>query len=133
MSYINESLSEGEEVLAVFHIHWLAYLWPVLMTLLTAGLLLPFALYQYLQLKYTEQGPTNKRVILKQGIVSRRTEEMKLRSVETVEIDQGIFGRIFDYGIIKISGRGISDVIFQNVDGPMKVKKAIESVSNPLD
>lgn len=133
MSYIDESLSEGEEVLAVFHIHWLAYLGPVFLTLLTAGLLLPFALYQYLQLKYTEQGLTNKRVVLKQGIISRRTEEMKLRSVETVEIDQGVLGRIFDYGTIRISGRGISDVIFQNVDGPMKVKKAIESVSNPLD
>ena len=34
---------------------------------------------------------------------------------------------------VKISGRGISDVIFQSVEGAMKVKKVIESVSHPLD
>jgi uncharacterized membrane protein YdbT with pleckstrin-like domain len=90
-----------------------------------------FALYEYLKLKHLEQGVTNKRVILKRGIISRKTEEMKLQSIETVEIDQSIGGRMFGYGTVKITGRGISDVIFKGIDDPMSVKRQIESVSNP--
>lgn len=133
MSYINQSLSDGEEIVALFRVHWMAYAWPAIITLGTAGLLIPIAILEYLRLKYLEQGLTNKRVILKRGIVSRKTDEMKIKSIETVEIDQGIFGRILGFGTIKVTGRGISDVVFKNIDDPMSVKKTIESVSNPAD
>jgi uncharacterized membrane protein YdbT with pleckstrin-like domain len=75
-----------------------------------------------------EQGVTNKRVILKKGIISRKTEEMKLKSIETFEINQGILGRIFGFATIKITGRGISDLMFKGIDDPMSVKK-IESIN----
>jgi len=71
-------------------------------------------------------------VILKRGIISRKSEEMKLTSIETVEIDQGVFGRIFGFGTVKITGRGISDIAFKGIDDPMSVKRQIESVSNPV-
>lgn len=134
MTYIEESLSTGEKVEALFPLHWFArmpmILWIVL-AIPTVGITLIFALYEYLKLKHLEQGVTNKRVILKRGIISRKTEEMKLQSIETVEIDQGIGGRMFGYGTVKITGRGISDVIFKGIDDPMSVKRQIESVSNP--
>jgi uncharacterized membrane protein YdbT with pleckstrin-like domain len=98
----------------------------------TLGLTWLIALYEFLRLKFLEQGVTNKRVILKRGIISRKTEEMKLTSIETVEIDQGIFGRIFGFGTVKITGRGISDIVFKGMDDPMSVKRQIESVSNPV-
>jgi uncharacterized membrane protein YdbT with pleckstrin-like domain len=72
-------------------------------------------------------------VILKKGIIGRKSEEMKLKSIETVEIDQGILGRIFGFGTVKVTGRGISDVRFKRIDDPMSVKRRIESVSNPAD
>tara|TARA_R110001592_G_scaffold1778_4_gene10575 strand:- start:10508 stop:10918 length:411 start_codon:yes stop_codon:yes gene_type:complete len=135
MTYIEESLSSGEKIEALFPLHWFArmpmYIWLVL-AIPTIGITLILALYEYLKLKHLEQGVTNKRVILKRGIISRKTEEMKLQSIETVEIDQGIGGRMFGYGTIKITGRGISDVIFKGIDDPMSVKRQIESVSNPV-
>lgn len=135
MTYIEESLSAGEKVEALFPLHWFArvpmYLWFVL-AIPTLGLTLILALYEYLKLKHLEQGVTNKRVIFKRGIISRNTEEMKLQSIETVEIEQGIGGRLFGYGTVKITGRGLSDVTFKGIDDPMQVKRDIESVSNPL-
>jgi uncharacterized membrane protein YdbT with pleckstrin-like domain len=135
MTYIEESLSAGEKVEALFPLHWFArvpmYIWFVL-AIPTVGITLIFAFYEYFRLKHLEQGVTNKRVILKRGIISRNTEEMKLQSIETVEINQGIWGRIFDFGTVKITGRGISDVSFKNIDDPMLVKRQIESVSNPV-
>lgn len=134
-TYIEESLSTGEKVEALFPLHWFARLPMILWIVLaipTLGITLLLALYEYLKLKHMEQGVTNKRVILKRGIISRKTDEMKLQSIETVEIDQGIGGRMFGYGTVKVTGRGISDVIFKAIDDPMTVKRQIESVSNPV-
>ena len=98
------------------------------------NLLAPFvALYVCLQLKYQERGVTNKRVVLKKGIIGRKTEEMKLKSIETVEIEQGVFGRLLGFGTVKITGRGVSDFLFKGVDDPMAVKRTIESISQPID
>ena len=135
MSYINESLSNGEKVEALFKLHWFArapmVLW-IILGIPTLGLTLFIALYEFLRLKYTEQGVTNKCVIFKTGIISRKTSEMTLKSIETVEIDQGILGRLFGFGNIKVTGRGISDVVFKGLADPMLAKRQIESVSNPV-
>jgi uncharacterized membrane protein YdbT with pleckstrin-like domain len=136
MSYIEQSLSTGEQVEGLVKLHWFAWvpmvIW-IILGFLTMGLTWVIALYEFLRLKFLEQGVTNKRVILKTGILSRKTEEMKLKSIETVEINQGLLGRIFGFGTIKITGRGISSLIFKGIDDPMSVKRQIESISNPLD
>ena len=151
MSYILESLSDNEEVQDLFKPHWFIWLPSlccVLVGLVAAGLLgyflngavaiiafgvfTLFGIAQGLSIVSLEQGVTNKRIIRKTGIVGRQSEEMKLSSVETVEIDQGVLGRVFNYGTVRVTGKGISSVIFYKIDNPMAVKKAIESVSNPL-
>jgi uncharacterized membrane protein YdbT with pleckstrin-like domain len=136
MSYIEDSLSEGERIEGLFSLHWFAWvpmaLW-IILGVVTFGLTWLVAIYEFLRLKFLEQGVTNKRVILKKGIIGRKSEEMKLKSIETVEIDQGILGRIFGFGTVKVTGRGISDVRFKRIDDPMSVKRRIESVSNPAD
>jgi uncharacterized membrane protein YdbT with pleckstrin-like domain len=135
MSFIEDSLSSGEEVVARFKLHWLSKLWLVLWILLavpTLGITLLLAIYEYLRLRGIEQGVTNKRVVYKTGIVSRKSEEMKLTSIETVEIEQGIWGRMLGFGDVKITGRGTSDLVFRRVDDPLAVKRQIESVSNPV-
>ena len=134
MSYIEQSLSEGEKVVRVFRQHWITRiplaLW-ILLSIATFGLALPIAIYEWLRLRTLEFGVTNKRVIFKHGIISRRTEEMKLGSIETVEIDQGVWGRMLGFGDIKVTGRGLSDVLFRRIDDPMDVKRGIEGVSHP--
>jgi uncharacterized membrane protein YdbT with pleckstrin-like domain len=136
VGYIEQSLSAGEKIEGIFKLHWTAWIpfwiW-VLLAIPTIGITLFVALYVYLRLKYQEQGVTNKRVVLKRGIIGRQTEEMKLKSIETVEIDQGVLGRMLGFGTVKITGRGVSDILFKGIDDPMAVKRVIESVSNPID
>lgn len=136
MSYIKDSLSSGENIVKVFKQHWvlkIPMIIYVILSISTHGLTLILAIYEFLKLITTEYGVTNKRAISKKGIISRKTEEMKLNSIETVEIDQGILGRIFGFGTIKITGRGISDCSFNYMNDPMSVKKFIESISNPIN
>ena len=135
MPYIEESLSAGEQIIGFFRLPWVSRGWMVLWILLaipTLGITLILALYEFLRLRSIEQGVTNKRVIYKKGIISRNSEEMKLNSIETVEIHQGILGRIFGFGDVTVTGRGLSNVVFKTVDDPMAVKRKIESVSNPV-
>ena len=129
MSYLEESLSDGEKVVAVFRQHWVTRIWMVLWILLIVTI--PIAIYEWLRLRTMEHAVTNKRVVSKEGIVSRKTEEMKIGSIETVEIDQGIWGRILGFGNVRVTGRGISDVVFSRIDNPMEVKRRIEGVSHP--
>ena len=131
MGYIQDSLSDGEEVRALFKLHWVAKIWLIIWIVLaipTLGITLLLALWEWLKLRSIEQGVTNKRVILKRGIISRQTEEMKISSIETVEIIQSVIGRVFGYGNIKVTGRGLSDLIFVKINDPMDVKRKIESV-----
>src|SRR5258708_3880366 len=135
MAYIEESLSAGEQIVGFFRLHWICRRWMVLWIVLAippVGITLILALFEFLRLRSIEQGVTNKRVIYKKGIISRKSEEMKLNSIETVEIDQGIAGRIFGFGDVTVTGRGLSNVAFKSVDDPMAVKRKIESVSNPV-
>jgi uncharacterized membrane protein YdbT with pleckstrin-like domain len=134
MSYIENSLSEGEKVVKLFRLHWTARLWLVLWIVLilpTFGVALVLAIYEWLRLRTLEFGVTNKRVVFKKGIIGRYSEEMKIASIETVEIDQGVLGRILGYGDVKLTGRGISDVVFRRMRDPMAVKRHIEGVSHP--
>lgn len=136
MSYIEESLSAGEKVEGLFKLHWVDWLWFwlwIVLAIPSLGITLLLALYEYLRLKYQEQGVTNKRVILKKGIISRRTEEMRLKSIETVEIDQGVFGRMLGFGTVKLTGKGVSDFLLKDIADPLAVKRTIESIPNPID
>jgi uncharacterized membrane protein YdbT with pleckstrin-like domain len=94
---------------------------------------IPLAIWEWLKLRNTEMGLTNKRVILKTGIISRHSDEMKISSIETVEIEQGIMGRILGFGTIRVTGKGISDLVFTRIDDPMDVKRKIESVEPAKD
>lgn len=130
-SYIQESLSNGESVEELFKLHWLTWatVWfLILISPFTLGLTLIWAIYKWLGLRTLEQGVTNKRVVYKKGIISRSTEEMKLSSVETVEIKQSVLGRLLGFGNVHVTGKGISDVVFPNIDNPLAVKKAIDSL-----
>ena len=126
MTYLEKSLSTGEVVVAVFERHWVTLLPVIGWALLVVTI--PVAIYQYLQLCFLEQAVTNKRLVHKVGIISRRTSEMKLSAIETIDMEQSILGRLLDYGYVRITGRGTSSVILACVKDPIGVKRTIEGV-----
>ena len=128
-SYIDESLTRNEQVVAHFKLHWTAWIsfWVcILLGLPSLGILWIVALFLFLRNRGLERAVTTKRVVQKTGIISRHTDEMKLGSIETVEIQQSILQRMLGSGTVRVTGRGISDVVMGRIDDPMGVKKAIE-------
>jgi uncharacterized membrane protein YdbT with pleckstrin-like domain len=75
----------------------------------------------------TEYGITNTRVISKQGLIRRDIEEINLSSIESINVNQSIIGRILNYGTIIVSGRGTSKVIFKDIDNVVAVRKLIKN------
>jgi len=137
MSYIEKSLSKDEQVKEIFKYHgiiWVAaWLWIAIFVALgvvTFGLSILGAIYVFFRIKSVEQGLTTKRIIRKTGVISRKTEEMKNSAVETVEINQSVFGRIFGYGIVKVTGTGTSSLKLNYVKDPLEVKKRIEEIQD---
>lgn len=132
MSYINDSLTDNEQVEAVFKLHWVEWIsfWcSIILAPLTLGITLLFAVWKFLQNRSIEMGATNRRVVLKTGFISRNTDEMKLSSIETVEIKQSVLGRMLGYGSVYVSGRGISDVVLDSLVAPLEVKRKIDAIT----
>lgn len=81
-------------------------------------------------LRYTtEIAVTNKRIIYKRGFITRHTAEMNMDKVATVDVDQSILGRLFDYGSIRIVGAGGSTGIerLDCIGAPIALRNAIDA------
>ena len=146
MSYIQKSLSSGEEIKHSFKLHWFVwfavYIFCLIWLLIAYNfytiedegsgifslLFVVIAIWQFLHHYNLEFAVTSKRVIFKKGIISRKTEEHLLDKIETVTVNQGIFGRIFGYGTVVVTGTGTSSTKLKDLDNPLKVKRSIEEL-----
>ncbi|MEO7243518.1 MAG: PH domain-containing protein [Variovorax sp.] len=88
------------------------------------GLGLIFLIMAYVRFKSTELAVTTKRVIVKHGFVRRQTVEINMSKVESIQVDQGVLGRLFDFGTLIISGTGTSHAPITGVSAPMTFRKA---------
>jgi uncharacterized membrane protein YdbT with pleckstrin-like domain len=73
----------------------------------------------------TEIVVTDRRILFKEGFVRRRTMEMNMNKVETVDVVQSIPGRIFNYGTILIRGTGSSYEPLRLIGDPLALRNAI--------
>jgi membrane protein YdbS with pleckstrin-like domain len=73
----------------------------------------------------TEIVVTDRRIILKRGLIRRHTVEMNMQKVESVDVDQTLLGRIFDYGNVTIRGVGSSFETLRMIDSPLKLRTTV--------
>lgn len=73
---------------------------------------------------------TDKRVLIKTGIVSRQTLEMFIARVESVGVQQDVLGRMFDYGTVRIRGLGGSEEAFEAIARPIEFRNAVQRLQS---
>jgi uncharacterized membrane protein YdbT with pleckstrin-like domain len=78
----------------------------------------------------TEVAVTNLRVIYKTGLIKRRTNEMNMDKVESVQVDQSILGRVLDYGTVTITGTGVGLETLTGVAQPIELRNCITGVAH---
>ena len=88
------------------------------------GLGLVIWIILYMQYVSTELAFTNKRVIAKFGFISRKTIELNISKVESLQISQSFLGRIFNFGTIIISGAGNPQAPIPGIANPMEFRRA---------
>jgi hypothetical protein len=149
--YIDEILQPGERVLYSTNAHWIFYFpaivaWIValvlfvlsrhtavdglvLLCLVVSGLVALAALYWTVKGWFhrftTETDVTNLRVVHKTGFIKRRTFEMALDKVESVDVNQTILGRILNYGDVTINGVGEGRETISTIASPLAFRSSI--------
>jgi len=136
VSYIDESLIEGETILHRARVSWWSQfgfvLLGILLLVVVVGLF--FLIYAWIQVRSTEIAITNRRVIAKFGFVKRHTVEINLDKVEALRVEQGFLGRILNYGTILISGAGTSVAPMPDIADPLVFRrKFMEATGRPMN
>ena len=149
--YIDDILQPGEKVLYSTNAHWIFYLPSIVAWIVALGLLVVahlfvdgtatlaclalaaivalFALYKMFTAWFhrwtTETDVTNLRVVYKTGFIKRRTFEMSLDKVESVDVNQTILGRLFNYGDVTVRGVGEGAETIQTIASPLDFRNHI--------
>ena len=149
--YIDDILQPGEKVLYSTNAHWIFYLpaigaWIVAAILLVlsrmvvgdtwtlfcwalAAIAVIVALFWMVKAWFhrwtTETDVTNMRVVHKTGFIKRRTFEMSLDKVESVDVNQSILGRMLNYGNVTVRGVGEGAETITTIASPLDFRNHI--------
>lgn len=151
MSYVDSILEPGEQVVYRTTISWTVFgqaIWlaiaalvvliveanfpgsgfePVALALIAILAFLAFISFVrgWFRRATTEIAVTDRRVILKRGFIRRHTVEMNMQKVESVDVDQTLLGRIFNYGNVTVRGTGSTFETIRKIDSPLKLRSTV--------
>jgi uncharacterized membrane protein YdbT with pleckstrin-like domain len=134
-SYVDSVLISGETVMHRGHVSLWPHAWKILLGIVLLplfGLGLIFLAWVWILYKTTEIAITNKRIIAKFGFISRSTIEINLPKVESVQVDQGVLGRMLDYGTIIVSGAGTPNLSIPGAAEPLEFRKHFMEATDRL-
>ena len=160
IKFTRSSLLPGEEILCAAKWHWINYLLYVFFVLASLVFLflwiynldwdveiawsIYFPLFLVLGLcsaigiisiEHNEFTVTNLRIIIKCGIIRRASYELKLDKLESVQVYQGIIGRLLGYGSVLVHGVGASRQLVWGLESPLEFRQHIfdELSKNSVD
>ncbi|MGH7592933.1 MAG: PH domain-containing protein [Gemmatimonadales bacterium] len=149
MSYIDRHLLPGEAVMYRTRLHWKIFVMPVLVSLIlvalalwalsanrrllaippiVVALLLLFA--AWLRRNSSEFAVTNRRVIIKLGVMTTRSMELLLPKVEGITVTQSVAGRMFGFGEIVVTGSGGTQEPFDSIQSPLDFRQAVQAATD---
>jgi uncharacterized membrane protein YdbT with pleckstrin-like domain len=154
MSYIEENLMPGERVEYQAHVHWIVYLPAVALLLITivffilgaanegASFVIGFGVFflfaaaigaaaAQVRKMSSEFAVTNRRVLIKVGLISRHTLELLLHKVEGIGVDQTLSGRLLGFGSIVVTGTGGTRERFDRIADPLEFRRHVQNHATP--
>ena len=75
----------------------------------------------------TEMAVTNKRVLIKTGLGSRRTLDLMLSRVESIGVEETFFGRMLGYGSVTVRGTGGTPESFVMISHPQEFRRSVQA------
>lgn len=128
-SYVQSTLMPNETVNYEAKLHWFIFVPHLILMSIIVGFIT--ILVPVIAWYTTEMVLTNRRIIMKRGLIARKTFEMGFAKVETIQVDQGIIGRLFGYGSVTVVGTGGSKECFAYIAAPLEFRKQFLNLSEP--
>jgi uncharacterized membrane protein YdbT with pleckstrin-like domain len=88
-----------------------------------------FVLSALIRRSTTELVLTDRRIIAKRGLVARDTVEMNLGKVESLHVNQGVIGRMLDYGDVMVVGTGSSLEPLRGIASPLELRRKLGEIA----
>lgn len=126
-NYVDSNLIKNEEVKYTAKVSFWSLLPTILLGLLGLmlyGLGVILLIVAAIRYYTTELAITNKRVIAKFGFIRRGTVELNINKIESIQVDQSILGRIFNFGSILVAGAGNPRAPIPGISSPLDFRKA---------
>ena len=143
MGYVDSNLLPNEHVTYRARLHRIIYLLPICVLIIAAGVgfasgswiaggilgLIGLVMWvpPWIRSISSEFAVTNKRVLVKVGLIRRHSLELLLQKVEGIGVDQGILGRILGYGTITVSGTGGTREAFRMIADPLEFRRQVQA------
>jgi uncharacterized membrane protein YdbT with pleckstrin-like domain len=143
MGYVDSNLLPNEHVTYRARLHRIIYLLPVCVLIVALAVALASGSWiaggilgligllllvpPWIRSISSEFAVTNKRVLVKVGLVRRHSLELLLQKVEGIGVDQGILGRILGYGTITVSGTGGTREAFRMIAHPLEFRRQVQA------
>jgi hypothetical protein len=74
----------------------------------------------------TEMAVTNRRVLIKTGMGSRRTLDLMLSRVESIGVEETFWGRMVGYGSVIVRGTGGTPEPFVKISHPQEFRRQVQ-------
>jgi membrane protein YdbS with pleckstrin-like domain len=84
-------------------------------------------LFRAIERATTEFALTDKRIVIKSGLLSTQLREMPLGKVEAINVRQDILGKLFHFGSVVVTGSGGTMRRMLHVDQPFEIYKCIQA------
>ncbi len=130
-SYVETVISSSEAIKYQAQIS----MWSLLPSFIVGLILLPFFgvglifwIAAFIRYKTTELAITDKKVIAKFGFIKRETIELLLPKIESIQVQQSLFGRMLNYGSIVVSGAGNAQAPIPGISAPIQFRKTFMDV-----
>lgn len=75
----------------------------------------------------TEIVVTTRRVLIKTGIFQRRTVELLLSKIESVDVTETVSGRMLGFGRVVLRGTGGTPETFDRIANPLEFRRQVQS------
>ena len=149
MAYPDELLVPGEEIITHRHPHWKMMVVPVVVLLVVVGLgsflaaligaqawglwarivvlvialalVVRFTLVPLIRWRTTHFVITNRRVLVREGLITRRGMDIPMRRITGVQFRQSLFERLFGVGTLVMESAGDEPLEFEDIPGVEEV------------
>lgn len=149
MSYVDRMLLADEKILFRTRKHTIIFLYPILVTIfviLASGYMQANSLFVSLlwvpwlitgifwlgvglDFITSEYAVTNHRIIMREGFFYRHANNMQIRTISQINVDQSLLGQVLGYGVVSINSFGAFDA-YATIARPFLFQKYVNEQVN---